>query len=127
MQVPDPAVTPTLRVEEVAALLHISRTTAYMAVNSGEIPCLRIGKRVVVPTAPILEMLGLGPRVQSREAAQADDAGSSGPSPSKPATSRIPASTVARRASSNRVSHLNTTRASESARPTRQGDHGGAA
>jgi excisionase family DNA binding protein len=59
MQVPDPAITPTLRVEEVARLLHVSRSSAYLAVKSGEIPCIRIGKRVVVPTAPVLEMLGI--------------------------------------------------------------------
>lgn len=39
----------TLTVEEAAALLGISRAFAYEAVRRGEIPSIRIGRRVLVP------------------------------------------------------------------------------
>lgn len=37
----------------------LSRNAAYAAANSGEIPSIRIGGRIVVPTAPLRKMLGL--------------------------------------------------------------------
>jgi excisionase family DNA binding protein len=48
----------TLSVEEAAALLGISRAFAYEAVNRGEIPSIRIGRRVLVPKATLQRMLG---------------------------------------------------------------------
>jgi excisionase family DNA binding protein len=45
-------------VEEAADLLGISRAKAYAACREGTIPCLRFGKRVVVPAAPFEQMLG---------------------------------------------------------------------
>jgi excisionase family DNA binding protein len=39
----------TLTVEEAGTLLGISRTLAYELVRRGEIPSLRLGRRVVVP------------------------------------------------------------------------------
>lgn len=56
---PDPDREPTLRVERAAAILHISRRSAYYAVTRGEIPSIRIGKRIVVPTARFLAAYGL--------------------------------------------------------------------
>jgi excisionase family DNA binding protein len=50
----------TVRVEQAAQLLGISRQSAYAAARAGELPVLRIGRRYVVPTAPLREMLGLG-------------------------------------------------------------------
>ena len=38
----------TLRVEEVARMLGISRGSAYEAIQRGEIPHIRIGRRVLV-------------------------------------------------------------------------------
>lgn len=37
----------------------IGRDAAYRAVAAGEIPSLKIGRRVVVPVAKLLEMLGV--------------------------------------------------------------------
>lgn len=48
----------SMRVEEAAALLGISRGSAYEAARRGEIPTVRIGHRLLVPTARLLEMLG---------------------------------------------------------------------
>lgn len=46
-----------LYVEEVALLLRISRSAAYAAVASGEIPSVHIGKRRLVPTHAIRTLL----------------------------------------------------------------------
>jgi excisionase family DNA binding protein len=48
---------PTCSVEEAAKVLHIGRTQAYRAVRSGELRSIRIGKRVLVPTIAIRELL----------------------------------------------------------------------
>ena len=39
----------TLSIEEAAALLGISRALAYDLVRRGELPQLRLGRRIVVP------------------------------------------------------------------------------
>jgi excisionase family DNA binding protein len=39
----------TMTVEEAARILGVSRATAYDAVSRGEIPCLRIGRRILIP------------------------------------------------------------------------------
>jgi excisionase family DNA binding protein len=56
---PDPTTEPTIRVDRAGQLLGISRATAYEAARSGQIPTLRIGKRLVVPTAALLRLLGV--------------------------------------------------------------------
>ena len=48
-----------LKVEQASALMGISRSAAYRAVAAGELPSLRFGGRVYVPTARLLELLGL--------------------------------------------------------------------
>lgn len=48
----------TITVAEAAALLGISRSSAYEAVRSGQIPALTFGKRVVVPVAALEAMIG---------------------------------------------------------------------
>lgn len=50
-----------LTVERAGQLLGLGRTAAYEAVNRGEIPIIRLGRRVVVPTARVLALLGLHP------------------------------------------------------------------
>jgi len=46
-----------MQVEQLAKAFHISRASAYEGVKTGEIPSIRIGKRVVVPTAAVRRML----------------------------------------------------------------------
>jgi excisionase family DNA binding protein len=53
--------TPTTSVAEAGRALGLSRNAAYEAVKRGEIPTLRFGRKLVVPTAPLLKMLGLAP------------------------------------------------------------------
>ena len=48
----------TYTVDEAAAVLGISRSTAYACVKSGEIPSLRFRRRLVIPTQVIDELLG---------------------------------------------------------------------
>ena len=55
---PDPNETPTVTVEEAGRLLGISRGTAYDAAASGELPTIRIGRRLLVPVAMLRSMLG---------------------------------------------------------------------
>jgi excisionase family DNA binding protein len=47
----------TVSVEEAAELLGISRGHAYALVNRGEIPSLRLGRRVVVPLVALHRLL----------------------------------------------------------------------
>lgn len=56
----------TLTVEEAAALLGISRAFAYEAVRRGEIPSIRIGRRVLVPRVA-LDRLVNGPAAGSED------------------------------------------------------------
>jgi excisionase family DNA binding protein len=48
----------TYTVEEAAKLLRISRGSAYAAARAGELPTVRIGKRLLVPRARLEELLG---------------------------------------------------------------------
>jgi excisionase family DNA binding protein len=52
-----PQLSKTLTVEEVAKILKIGRMQAYEAVHRGEIPHIRIGKRIVVLAEPLERML----------------------------------------------------------------------
>lgn len=41
--------------------LNLSKASTYEAVAKGEIPSIRIGRRLLVPTAALRRMLGLNP------------------------------------------------------------------
>lgn len=47
----------TLSVEEAGRLLGISRGLAYMLVNRGDIPSIRLGRRIVVPRRALDRLL----------------------------------------------------------------------
>jgi excisionase family DNA binding protein len=47
----------TLTVEEAAKRLGIGRNSAYEAAARGEIPSIRIGKRLLVPIKPLERLL----------------------------------------------------------------------
>jgi excisionase family DNA binding protein len=47
----------TLTVEEAATLLGISRAFAYEAVTRGEVPSIRIGRRILVPKVALERLL----------------------------------------------------------------------
>ena len=50
----------TMTVEEAAVALGISRASAYEAVSRGEIPCIRIGRRVLIPKVALEKLLNAG-------------------------------------------------------------------
>jgi excisionase family DNA binding protein len=54
-QAPEPA---TMSIPAAAELLGISRSAGYRAVTSGQIPTIRIGRRLLVPTAKLHRLLG---------------------------------------------------------------------
>jgi excisionase family DNA binding protein len=47
----------TYTVEEVARLLRIGRNQGYDAARAGELPTIRIGKRILVPRLALEQML----------------------------------------------------------------------
>lgn len=47
----------TMTVTEAAAVLGISRSTAYELARAGTLPALRLGRRLVVPTHALEELL----------------------------------------------------------------------
>ena len=51
----------TISLEQAGELLGVSRRTAYRAAARGQIPTIRIGRRWFVPTARLLDLLGLSP------------------------------------------------------------------
>lgn len=50
---------PILTVEQTAKVLGISRGLAFAAARSGDIPSIRIGRRILVPRDRLRQMLGL--------------------------------------------------------------------
>ena len=57
--IPDPRKRPTVTIEESGEILGIGRSSAYAAAKAGEIPTIRVGRRLLVPTAMLLSMLGM--------------------------------------------------------------------
>lgn len=54
-------------VDQVAKMLGISRNGMYRAIERGEIPSVRIGKRIVVPKHVVHKMLGEPPDGEPRD------------------------------------------------------------
>lgn len=48
----------TISVEAAGELVGVSRCSAYLGVQRGEIPSLRIGRRIVVPVPALVRLLG---------------------------------------------------------------------
>ena len=46
-----------LRVPEAAEALGVCRAQAYKMVNSGELPCIRVGRRLLVPLAKLKDWM----------------------------------------------------------------------
>lgn len=58
-RIPDPVAEPTITVPRAAAVLGCGLRTAYDAVDRGELPAIRIGRAIRVPTARFLAQYGL--------------------------------------------------------------------
>jgi excisionase family DNA binding protein len=50
---------PLLSVQQACELLGVSRSAGYRAAASGDLPTLRWGRRLYIPTARLLELVGL--------------------------------------------------------------------
>jgi excisionase family DNA binding protein len=51
----------TITVEQAATLLHIGRGSAYGGVRRGEIPAVRVGRRILVPVGALAERFSIPP------------------------------------------------------------------
>lgn len=49
----------TISVEETASLLGVSRWLAYDQIQRGELPAVRVGRRLRVPVRPLLALVGM--------------------------------------------------------------------
>lgn len=49
----------TLTVEQAGQLLGVGRSTAYELIRTGDLECLRLRRRVVVPVARVADRLGV--------------------------------------------------------------------
>jgi hypothetical protein len=57
---PDPASQPVMRLwPEVGEWLSLSKTSTYQAAARGEIPTIRLGRKLMVPTAAFRRLVGL--------------------------------------------------------------------
>jgi excisionase family DNA binding protein len=73
----------TLTVDEAAKLLGVSRGTAYEAARRGQLPTIRLGRRLLVPRARLLELLGepletLEPRLSGLQGSSGVDVNGNG-------------------------------------------------
>jgi Helix-turn-helix domain len=52
---------PTISPEQLyaAKLFGVGRNSIYEACNTGEIECFRVGKKIIIPTAPLRRKLGI--------------------------------------------------------------------
>lgn len=48
----------TLRVEELMAILHVGRNTAYELVRSGKIRSIKVGRQLRIPRDAVAEFIG---------------------------------------------------------------------
>jgi len=58
----------TYTVAEAAELLGISLNAAYKGVRSGDIPSLRVGRRILVPRGSLNELLAINDSKEARHA-----------------------------------------------------------
>jgi excisionase family DNA binding protein len=59
--VPSPDLRPTLTVDEIVdhEWLPVSRQSLYAAIEAGEVPAIRVGRRILVPTSALRRLVGL--------------------------------------------------------------------
>ncbi|MFD8533899.1 helix-turn-helix domain-containing protein [Streptosporangium canum] len=65
----------TMTVAEAALLLGVHRDAAYDAVHRGELPAIRVGRAIRIPTAKLADLLGI-PRHTTTDASDTMEAAS---------------------------------------------------
>lgn len=68
MRLPTPRERPWLSVAEVAEISHEGEKVIRAAIGAGQLPVLRIGRYVRIPTAAFYETCGLAPDMRDDEA-----------------------------------------------------------
>ena len=63
----------TLTGEEAARIIGVGRATAYQAVRAGQIPSVRVGRRVLVPRHALFALLGATEGIGTAETPPDDD------------------------------------------------------
>jgi len=63
-----------MSVEAAAKALHISRNLAYQAARDGQLPCIRIGRRLLVPRRALEKLLEV-PNHSQAESSEAKEKG----------------------------------------------------
>lgn len=58
MKLPDPAERPTLTVTEMAEIIGVGRAKAYEMVKREQVPAIRAGRQILIPTHALREWLG---------------------------------------------------------------------
>lgn len=58
-RLPDPVEEPTITAERLGIILGVSTRAVHYSIERGEIPAIRVGRRVVIPTAKALRGPGL--------------------------------------------------------------------
>jgi hypothetical protein len=56
-RIPDPEEEPTLTAKRYAAIMGVGLRSVYAAIDAGQVPCIRVGRRVVIPTRQALASL----------------------------------------------------------------------
>ncbi len=59
MRLPDPLERPVMAIEEAGRHLQMGRSAAYAAAARGDLPTISFGRRKVVPTARLRQLLGI--------------------------------------------------------------------
>jgi excisionase family DNA binding protein len=67
--IPTPEERPTVSVEEAGVWCGLGRSAAYEAIRRGELPSLRFGRSLRVPTARLRVLLGLDPESETESTA----------------------------------------------------------
>lgn len=88
----------TLTVEQAAEVLDIGRSTAYELVRSGDLKCIRLRRRIVVPIAHLADSLGV-----DRGAVWATLAGAAAEPPPDPPRGPMPKPSPTRRRRINTI------------------------
>jgi excisionase family DNA binding protein len=55
----------TITVDQAAAVLGIGRSAAYQAANNGDLPVVKIGRRLIVPVGALRRLLGEMPDAEA--------------------------------------------------------------
>lgn len=58
----------TITVPEAGQVLGLGRDSSYRAAERGELPTLKLGRRLLVPVPKLLRLLGLDPDTEDSEA-----------------------------------------------------------